>query len=706
MTNARPMSPLEVALSYIERDWNPLPVSRKTKKPIGTEWQKRKITAKTAARYFDGSAINVGVQLGPHSNNLNDVDLDCREAVNVASLLLPKTGACFGRKSKPRSHRLYYSDLAEHIKKACIQFHDVDGTKGKSGTMLLDLRFGGGNRGAQSVFPGSVHPSGEPIEWFDHGDPLKLEGKALLRIVRRLAAVVLLARHWPIEGARHKAALVLGGFLARGGLSANEATIMVEAAAKAANDGEWSDRVKAASDAVNKYAHDGRGYGIPALIEAFGSDVAKKIIEWLEYKSSPPPEEEDEQPQPQQPPPQRHTLVEVHGVFQKWLGNDYDVDAIDATCAAGACARLTGDPLWLLIISGPGAAKTETAQSLSGAGAQVTSTIASEGALLSATSHKNKARGATGGLLCKLGDNGVLVIKDVTTILSADRNTRGAVLAAIREIYDGKFERNVGVDGGQTLTWIGRIVIVGACTTAWDSAHTVISQMGDRFVLVRIDSTRGRRNSGMRAIRNTGDEIEMRHELATAVGGLIAHASLKETRLTETETTKLVNAADIVTLARTAVDYDYKGDVSVAHAPEMPTRFAKQLTQIIRGGVAIGLSRKAGMQLAIRCARDSIPPLRLEIMLDVANNPRTTAGDIRKRIRKPWRTVKRQLDALTMLGVLIIDEESETAFETAPDGTRTPKKTTYEVLDLNPEFDLATLKEMGAIRPAEACAEM
>ena len=692
MTNARStMSPLDLALSYIARGWNPVPVSRKTKKPIGKEWQNRVLTAKTAARHFNGSAINVGVQLGPNSHNLNDVDLDCAEAVRIGGLLLPNTNACFGRKSKPRSHRLYVTDLAEHIKKACVQFHDVDGEKGKPGTMLLELRFGGGGKGAQSVFPGSIHTSGELIEWSDQGEPSKLEGKALLKATRRVAAVVLLARHWPIEGARHKAALVLGGFLARVRTSANDAAIMVEAIAKAANDPECADRAKAAHDAAHSFASTGAGYGIPALIEAFGSDVVEKVIEWLEYKSPPPPPIDDPPP-----PPQRYSLVDVHGVFQKWLGEDYDVDAIDVICAAGACARLTGDPLWPLIISGPGAAKTETVQSLSGSGAQVTSTIASEGALLSATSQKSKAKGATGGLLRLLGPSGVLVIKDVTSILSADRNTRGAVLAAIREIYDGKYERNVGVDGGRTLTWEGRIVIVGACTTAWDSAHAVISIMGDRFVILRIDSTLGRHGSGLRAIHNTGDEIKMRKELAEVVGGLIAHASLKETRLTEAETTKLVYAADITTLARTAVDYDAKGDVSTAHAPEMPTRFAKQLTQIIRGGVAIGLPRQHGMRLAMRCARDSIPPLRLELMLDVTDNPGTQAGDIHKRIKKPWRTMKRQLDALVMLGVLVMEVTTKT--ETKPDGSK--KKTTYEAYKINENFDADTLAEIAAAVPA------
>ena len=56
------------------------------------------------------------------------------------------------------------------------------------------------------------------------------------------------------------------------------------------------------------------------------------------------------------------------------------------------------------------------------------------------------------------------------------------MLAAVREIHDGRWERNVGTDGGKTLTWTGRIVIVGAVTTAWDTAHEVIAHMGDRFV--------------------------------------------------------------------------------------------------------------------------------------------------------------------------------------------------------------------------------
>jgi hypothetical protein len=312
-------------------------------------------------------------------------------------------------------------------------------------------------------------------------------------------------------------------------------------------------------------------------------------------------------------------LAEVHGVFRRYLCPEYDLDTLNAVLAVASAERLKGDLPWLLIVSGPGKAKTETVQSLSGIdGARVTSTIASEGALLSASSKKDRAKNAAGGLLRLMGERGVLIIKDVTSILSADRNTRGPVLAAIREIYDGRWERNVGSNGGETLTWEGRIAVIGAVTTAWDTHHAVTAAMGDRFVLIRSSSHKGRMNAGRTAIRNTGSEGEMRREMSEAVGQLIDGVNAKaKIAVTAEEGEIILEAANLVTLARTAVEFDGRGEVSEAHEPEMPTRFAKQLAQLMRGAVAIGMDRQDTLQLAIRCARDSMPPLRLEILQDL-----------------------------------------------------------------------------------------
>jgi hypothetical protein len=156
----------------------------------------------------------------------------------------------------------------------------------------------------------------------------------------------------------------------------------------------------------------------------------------------------------------------------------------------------------------------------------------------------------------------------------------------------------------------------------------------------------------------------------------------------------LVKAADIVTLNRTAVERDFQGNVVNSHAPEMPTRFAKQLAQMLRGGVAVGMSRERAMELAIRCARDSIPPLRREIILDVASHPNTNPGDVRRRLNKPWTTVKREMEGLHMLGTLHCDEDTIPGYGGGKD------KTVWRYR-LAPEFDRATLLAMAGEQQQE-----
>lgn len=403
-----------------------------------------------------------------------------------------------------------------------------------------------------------------------------------------------------------------------------------------------------------------------AAIDSPGADVSDHLDAGLPLAGL------DYGPEPSTPTPATVTLTAARTVFLRWFGQTYDIDALHMCLAVVAVERLNGDPLWGLIVSGSGHAKTETVAACAH-GAVMASTIQSEGALLSATAKKERAEDASGGLLRQLEPRGVLIIKDVTSILSMDHTARGSVLSALREVHDGSWDRNVGTDGGRTLTWTGRIAVLGAVTTAWDRSHSVIAAMGDRFVLLRMDSRVHRPEAGRQAIRNTGAEEEMRAELRAAASGVIAGMNANVGPVTEDEQEAVLAAADLVTRARTGVDYNYRGDVIDAHAPEMPTRFAKELAQVLRGGVAIGMDRRDALRLAIRCARDSMPPIRLAIIDDLAANAGSagcTAGEVRKRIDKPNTTVRRELEALHMLGVTTVIHEEDVSYGGHVGGTR------------------------------------
>jgi hypothetical protein len=89
----------------------------------------------------------------------------------------------------------------------------------------------------------------------------------------------------------------------------------------------------------------------------------------------------------------------------------------------------------------------------------------------------------------------------------------------------------------------------------------------------------------------------------------------------------------------------------------MPTRFAKQLVQIVRGGIAIGMDRNAALAAAMRCAGDSLPPLRQRILHAVSNHPESPITDVVKQVQLPRKTVERTLQELLLLELLTFDEQ-------------------------------------------------
>lgn len=382
-------------------------------------------------------------------------------------------------------------------------------------------------------------------------------------------------------------------------------------------------------------------------------------------------------------------ITRTRATFTRWLGAEYDLIALDTVLAAAAVEQLDGDPVWLLVISGSGNAKTETVVALAGADAIVTSTINSEGALLSATAAKETAKGATGGLLRRIGKRGTLVIKDFTSILSMSRDARAAVLAALREVYDGSWERNVGTDGGRSIGWNGRITVVGATTTKYDSHHEVIAAMGDRFALVRMDSSEGRMASGEQAMLNIGHEVQMRAELKACVGDLLASIQGKPDDLDRPTMMGLLKAANIVTQARTAVERDNYGNVLYAHAPEMPTRFAKVLGQLVRGCVALGTSIEHGEHVSMRVARDCLPPLRLLVLRDLHTNPAAYVSAVAQRVQRPRKTIERSINELYALGLV--------------EAVETPNSTHYSIAKAVDRTALARIVEIKTVCGCEVC---
>ena len=142
------------------------------------------------------------------------------------------------------------------------------------------MRIGGGKAGAQTVFPGSTHESGEPIEWESDGEPTRSSFTNLKTAIAKIAVGVILVRAWP-QGSGHAAALALGGFLARAGWTKDEIGKLVNLVVR---DRQWvDDSIRTATGSVEQLAKGEKVQGLPSLREQFGEEPAKAIAKILEY---------------------------------------------------------------------------------------------------------------------------------------------------------------------------------------------------------------------------------------------------------------------------------------------------------------------------------------------------------------------------------------------------------------------------------------
>jgi hypothetical protein len=180
-TTAGSASALDIARDYLHRGYAPLPLGYREKGIYREGWQDWRLTEADLPGEFSGRK-NVGVLTGEPSGWLIDVDLDHELAVELADEFLPATRSEFGRAGKQRSHRLYVvnAPIGTHKRETP---KDGDGKK----KMIVELR----STGLQTVFPGSVHECGEPIEWVVDEEPTVIDPAELKAAVDALANEVL-----------------------------------------------------------------------------------------------------------------------------------------------------------------------------------------------------------------------------------------------------------------------------------------------------------------------------------------------------------------------------------------------------------------------------------------------------------------------------------------------------------------------------------
>lgn len=347
------------------------------------------------------------------------------------------------------------------------------------------------------------------------------------------------------------------------------------------------------------------------------------------------------------------SIADTEAVFRRWLYLP-DLGPLYVLLGAIAANKLEGDPVWLLLVGPPGGGKTELLNTLAGVPNTYPAATITEAALLSGVPRKEHAQGAKGGLLREIGDFGIIVAKDFGSVLSMNRDGRAALLAALREVYDGSWTRYVGQEGGRQLHWQGKVGFVGGVTPTIDRHHAVMGAMGERFIFYRLPEPDPEQQA-RRALEHAGKEAQMRRELGEATVSLLDQANGRAEPLQEEDVDRLIAMSTLTVRARSAIERDgYTRDIELVPEPEAPTRLIVVLRRLLQGLDAIGLNRQTSWAVIAKAALDSVPAIRLSCLrsLDQMHPAQLDTNEIAGQIHYPAATTRRALEDLTAHGLV------------------------------------------------------
>lgn len=329
-----------------------------------------------------------------------------------------------------------------------------------------------------------------------------------------------------------------------------------------------------------------------------------------------------------------------------------DQDVIDFILAVYVSNRISGDPLWGMIVDASGGGKTELLRAFQKRGDAYFLSSLTDKTLVSG--YRDPKKPDKDPSLLPHFDGKVLIVKDLSPLLSMRRETRNQILGDLRDAYDGFTDQGRGNVG--RVHYAAKFSLIAATTLAIERADTVDQELGERFVKFRM---RGKENGAKvrRAIQNVGRDDEVRRQIENGISEFLD--SLPSNSIAPSVPSDfeepLTIISDFTATGRSYVPRDRQHHVQYLPRPEVGTRLAKELAKlflalaVVRGEDAPGDDE---FRVVARVAEDSLPPNRLAVLriLRAADAP-VTVSQIAEATHLHRSTAAQALEDLEVLGM-------------------------------------------------------
>jgi predicted transcriptional regulator len=329
--------------------------------------------------------------------------------------------------------------------------------------------------------------------------------------------------------------------------------------------------------------------------------------------------------------------------------------------------RLPGDPLWLVMTGPPGGLKSELINTFSSCKwIHTISTITAN----TFVSGAQLGKGKPSSMLLKLSENdpdmkqsGIITFKDLTSLMSETDITKSLVMAQLREIYDGKYDKTYGT--GHSVNWKGKVTILAGSTHSIHRMRQQYSGLGERFLIYDLiqpereeASFKSIANANSGAIANIRIGLtEMTRVYANEIIQIPAEIPEIEPKYIE----NMVKVAEMATRARSTVNRDFRSpnkDIIDVPPPEMPTRFANGLINLLKSLMIINYNEtgkwiilEEDLKIVYKIALDSITPDRRFAMQELSKYTVIQTKALAIKLNRPTSSLRRSVEDLVALEI-------------------------------------------------------
>jgi predicted transcriptional regulator len=270
--------------------------------------------------------------------------------------------------------------------------------------------------------------------------------------------------------------------------------------------------------------------------------------------------------------------------ISKYLVLTENHDYIDFVWGVIYANRLDVKPIWAYLIGPSSAGKTTILDPMNGHESIVSIDALSKASLLPGVKPgrptKNTAKMAVKNSLLSRANGKILVIKDLSPLLTEDYKELKSILGILRSAYDGKFTKSFGNIGMVEIDC--RFGLIAAVTDAIDNHSVMDSELGQRFIGYRMPAISAKEEMAIcDAVLNNKESV-LNEALQEAAYEMLDREP-KEPSITKKQADTLKYTAKIVAMARTGIVRDrYTRDPKVSR-PERTARLYSQLISLAKG---------------------------------------------------------------------------------------------------------------------------